>query len=195
MVKKTQRAWFEVWGEEMAQNRILKGFLLFFIVVCSLQAVAIALMSQRKVAVVAVSNSDSRALSADFEGQEILQKEAIRVLSQYAQAHLTWEFSTIERGFELAAKHIHPDFEKDFKKANQEQIRIAKEKKLSQTFYTSELNIDLKSNSALLKGDRILIVEGLRATNPLVLELKYIYGARTESNPEGIYVASEKLVQ
>ena len=43
-------------------------------------------------------------------------------------------------------------------------------------------------------GDRILLVEGLRATNPMTLEVSYDDGPRTETNPSGIYVTAEKLI-
>ena len=48
--------------------------------------------------------------------------------------------------------------------------------------------------TAQLSGDRILVVDGLRATNPMALEIGFRLNSRTTSNPEGIYVTSEKLI-
>jgi hypothetical protein len=71
---------------------------------------------------------------------------------------------------------------------------MAKEKKVSQRFYISESKFDLKAKAVTVSGDRILVVEGLRATSPLVIQVEYDFGPRTEENPEGVYIVGEKLV-
>ncbi len=195
MIRNIQRTWFEVWGEEMAQNRILKGLLLLLIVLSAIQTMALVVLSLRMPMVVAVSSSDSRSLLEVPAGLEVIEREARRVVARYAQAHHEWDYSNINEKMREAAKLVHSDFEKQFSKANREQIKIAKEKKVAQKFYVSDLQIDMMSRTATLSGDRILIIEGLRATNPMSLEIAFDLGPRTEANPEGIYVTSEKLIQ
>jgi hypothetical protein len=77
----------------------------------------------------------------------------------------------------------------------QEQIRIAKEKQVSQKLFPEEPQIDLKEKKAEIVAERILILNGIRASQPMKFELGFSFGERTEENPEGIYITSEKLDQ
>jgi len=59
-------------------------------------------------------------------------------------------------------------------------------------FYPSEISVNAKARSARVAGDRILLVEGLRAASPLSVEVQYELGERTPNNPEGVYIVGEK---
>ena len=194
MIRNIQRTWFEVWGNEAAQNEILKGLLLFTLILLALQTIGLVILALRSPFVVAVSSSASQVLIPDPTASSLLEGEVKRVATQYAKFRHGWDFQKIESQIKQAAKLVHPDFEKQFNKANEEQIRIAREKKVSQKFYAeiTELNMDTKI--IRLSGDRILNVEGLRATNPMSLELTFAMGPRTVANPEGVYITSEKLL-
>ena len=52
----------------------------------------------------------------------------------------------------------------------------------------------MKKNQAEITGDRILIVDGLRATQPMTFRFNFIFRNRTLDNPEGIYITSENLI-
>ena len=117
-----------------------------------------------------------------------------RKMDHFRTAPSNWEWAKIDESFNKAAKYVSPEFSKKFLDANQEQIRVAREKKVSQRFYLVDTKSDIKAKSVKVTGDRILLVEGLRASNPLSVEVQFDYGARTEENPEGIYVTGEKLV-
>lgn len=195
MIRNVQRTWFEVWGEETAQNQLLKGLLLFILCLCAIETAALVLLSLRKPLVIAVSASDTRSLLELPVTSELIEREVRRVVTRYAQAHHEWVDATIDAKMKEAAKFVHSDFEKQFSKANQEQIKIAKEKKVAQKLCISDLQLDMKRHTARVTGDRILVIEGLRATNPMSLEIGFTLGTRTDSNPEGIYITSENLVQ
>ncbi len=194
MIRNVERTWFEVWGNETAQNQILKGLLLVTLALCAIQAIAITCLGLRKPVLIAVSSAETRVLVPSAPNEEILNAEIKRVLSTYLSAHHNWEWAKIHASFEAAARYIGSDFRKRFFEANREQERIAAEKKISQLFYISDLQLDLKSKVATVRGDRILVIENLRAANPMTLELTFDYGPRTVQNPEGIYVTAEKLV-
>ena len=194
MIRNIKRTWFEVWGTEEAQNRFLKAILVFFVTLCCTQSTALVVLALRKPSIIAVSASESRILTITPPKPELLESEVLRAVTGYIHAHYNWEWAKIDESFNKAAKYVSPEFSKKFLDANQEQIRVAREKKVSQRFYLVDTKSDIKAKSVKVTGDRILLVEGLRASNPLSVEVQFDYGARTEENPEGIYVTGEKLV-
>ncbi len=195
MIRKIERKWFEVWGNEIAQNEFLKGLLAFLIALTAVQSVAILILGLRGPKVVAVTPTQSVYLKVEPPSDELFSSEVVRVVKDYIQKHHNWDYQQIEKTQNEAAKLVGNDFQKAFLKANSEQIRIAKEKKLTQRFYlASEPIADFKSKTVKISGDRIIVVEGLRAANPIKLEISYEAGPRTETNPSGIYITAEKLL-
>lgn len=197
MIRSTKRTWFEVWGTETAQNRFLKGLVAFLIALCGIEALAVAALGLRGPVIFAVSEAESRKLEQKPPRKELLEIETRRVVSAYLRQHHNWEWSDIEAVFQATSWLVAPDFAPKFLQANAAQLKIAKEKKLSQRFHfdPSKIAIDAGTKTARVTGDRILIVEGLRATNPMTLEVGFDFGNRTEANPEGIYIVSEELIQ
>lgn len=193
MIRNIQRTWFEVWGTEEAQNRFLKAVLVFFVMLCCTQSIALVILALRKPPIFAVSQTESRILTVMPPKAELLESEIRRAVTGYVSARYSWEWEKIEDTFNTAAKYVAPDFTKKFLVANQEQIRIAKEKKISQRFYVASMKVDAASKTVRITGDRILLIDGLRATNSLVIEVQFDYAARTESNPEGVYVVGERV--
>jgi hypothetical protein len=151
-------------------------------------------LSLRKPILIAVTPTDSRFLSVALPNQELLESEVKRAVSGYLQAHYNWEPASIEASFQTAAKYVDPSFVKAFLGANQEQIRIAKEKKLSQRFFIGSMQIDLEKRRIQVEGERILLVEGLRAANSVSIEIKFDLGKRTTENPEGVVIVAENLI-
>ncbi len=193
MIRNIQRTWFEVWGTEEAQNRFLKAILVFFISLSITQSVALVILALRKPPIFAVSQTESRILTMTPPRPELLAAEVRRAVTGYISARYSWDWGKIEETFSSAAKYVAPDFTKRFLAANQDQIRIVKEKKISQRFYVADLNVDLAGKVVRITGDRILLVDGLRATSPLTIEVQFDYAARIEMNPEGVYVIGEKV--
>ena len=194
MIRKVERTWFEIWGTEEAQNRFLKSILLFLILVCCVEVIAIVILACRKPPVIAVSTTESRVLTVVPPRPELLESEIKRAVNGYVAAHYNWEWVKVDDAFKDAARFVHPDFTKKFLAANEAQIRMAKEKKVSQRFYASDTKLDSKAKTLKVSGDRILVIEGLRATNPMSIEIEYDLGQRTEENPEGVYITGEKLL-
>jgi hypothetical protein len=193
MIRNIQRTWFEVWGTEEAQNRFLKAILVFFISLSITQSVALVILALRKPPIFAVSQTESRILTMTPPRPELLAAEVKRAVTGYVSARYSWDWGKIEETFNSAAKYVAPDFTKRFLAANQDQIRIAREKKISQRFYVADLTVDLAGKTVRITGDRILLVDGLRAASPLNIEVQFDYAARVEMNPEGVYVIGEKV--
>lgn len=194
MIRNIERTWFEVWGEATAQNRLLKGLTAFLLVLMAVQSIALVVITFRKPVLIAVSAIESKVLAPQPPNQELLEQEVRRVIASYLRTRHNWEGDQIENQLNQAIRLVDSDFEKEFRKATSEQAKIAKDKKIGQRFYPSELALNLKTNTIRVTGDRILIVDGLRAASALTLEIGFRLGLRTASNPEGVFVTSEKLI-
>jgi len=194
MIRNVKRAWFEVWGEAQAQNQILKGLLLIFVILSAIQAIALAALAMRRPVLIAVTEDKTQVLAVTPPGEKLLNTEVSRVVQAYVTSHYTWDWSKVDSAFQEAAHYVAPDFEKKFIEANAQQIKVAKEKKVSQRFYFQPPVVDIAEKHVKVDGDRILLVEGLRAATPLTIEVEFDYGERTAINPEGVYVTGEKLV-
>lgn len=194
MIQKTKQAWFEVWGNEVAQNQILKYFLLVFAFANSVLAVALISVSVKSAPIFAVSSVESGMLRSNPPPKEYLEAEARRIVTAYLQSRHTWEATNVEASISKASRFVDESFRKSFLLANEAQVRIAKEKKISQKFYVSRIDLNLEKGFASVLGDRILTIEGFRAANPLSFNLNFRLGTRTEQNPEGVYVTSEQRI-
>lgn len=194
MIRNIQRHWFEVWGEEQAQNKILKYLLTVFVGITLIQTLALVVLGLRKPPVIAVSAKESRVLTIIPLTEELKKLEVERVVRSYMSEHYNWDWTKVQDSFSRAAKWVHPDFVKRFIAANENQIRLVREKKISQTFYPSEQKKIPEANRVRVSGDRILNVDGLRAVSPMILEIEYDVGPRTEMNPEGIYITGENVL-
>jgi len=191
MIRKIERTWFEIWGTEEAQNRFLKGLLAFMVCLVAVESVALVCLAVRHPMVIAVSRDATKVLTASVPESELLQNEARRVVTAYLNLSHTWEWQSIDNNMTAAAKLVGKDYSRKFIQSNSDQIKLAKNKHLSQRFHISGLDIDDKAHVARVTGDRILMVDSLRAVNSLTLEIGYEVESRTTDNPEGVYIVSE----
>jgi hypothetical protein len=195
MIQRSKQAWFEVWGNEVAQNRFLKYLVVVLSAVSAVFAIALTLVALRPPQVFAVSSVESGALRAAPVPKEYLEAEAKRVVTEYLQKRHSWEPRSVQASIGKASRFVDESFRKAFLQANDSQIRIAIEKKITQKFYVSAISVDLEKGTSSVSGDRLLTVDGFRAVNTLSFELKLRFGERTETNPEGVYITAEQLVE
>jgi hypothetical protein len=194
MIRDIRRQYFEIWGSEEAQNSFLKGVLIILGILSAIQSIVLCYLALRKPVLVAVGQTETQVFTMTPPTEDLLNNELKRVVRKYVESHYTWDNSTVEKAHAEASRYVSTQFVKAFKAANIEQIKLAKEKKLSQKVYVSELSVNSKDLTAHLILDRILMVEGLRAASQLTFDISFEYGPRTSSNPEGIYIVSEKVV-
>lgn len=195
MIHRTKNAWFEVWGNEVAQNQILKFLLLLSGGVIATLAAAVTVLALKSPPIFAVSALESGQLHSGKLPKEYLENEAKRIVAAYLKGRHNWEANTIRTSIGTASRFVDDSFRKSFLQANETQIRIAQEKKISQKFYVSKIEPDLVKGTATVVGDRILSIDGFRAVSPLTFHLTFRHGTRTEQNPEGVYITSEQLVE
>jgi len=191
-----KKKYFEIWADEEAQNLILKWILIFALALILVETAALTWLSLRKPTLIAIGEDETRVLTLSPPKPDLLRSELEHTLRYYVEAHYNWDYTTIDKAHEEASKYVAPGFRKAFLASNAEQMKLAKERKVVQKVYLSKTpEIDPDKLTARITLDRIFSVEGITATAPLTLEIKFDYGARTETNPEGIYVTDEKLVQ
>lgn len=195
MIQKTKQAWFEVWGNETAQNQILKYLLIVFGAIIIVLTAAVTALGLRSPPIFAVSSIETGRLRSNPPPKEYLESEAKRVITAYLQSRHNWDASTIQASIGNAARFVDDSFRKAFLQANETQIKIAQEKKISQKFYVSRIDLNLSNGTAAVAGDRILTIDGFRAASALTFQLAFRLGGRTEQNPEGVYITSEQLLE
>ncbi len=195
MILKARQKWFEVWGNEVAQNEILKYLLLIFAVANLILAISLTVLALRSPPIFAVSSIDTGMLRSDPPPKEFLEREAKRVVTGYLELRHNWDFKTIQNSIGQASRFVDSSFRNSFLQANSAQIKIANEKKISQQFYIRQVNVDIQKATASVSGERILTIDGFKAVSSLSFNLKFRLGDRTEQNPEGIYIVSEQLIE
>ncbi len=195
MIRKIQRRWFEVWGDEEAQNQILKYLLLLMTVMSVVELILISVLAFKKPLIVSLTASQTKIVQFQEPDANALSHEVARCVQSYLRTRHNWDASTIEDKSKQAIQYIAPEYREKFLVSTQEQIRLAKEKQVSQKFFPEDPQIDLKTKTAVVRAERIIMVNGIRAAQGLTLELAFSLSERTEQNPEGIYITSEKLEQ
>lgn len=193
MIRKIQRRWFEVWADEEAQNRLLKFLLLIFSSLTAIQLVVICVLAFKKPLLVSVTSDASRQVQYSEPDANLLLRELTRAILNYLKTRHNWEWTTIEARAKDASLYVASDFREKFLVSTSEQIRLAREKQISQRLYPEDPQIDMKLKVASVLANRILIVSGIRAAQLLKFQIGFSLGERTAANPEGVYITSEKL--
>ncbi len=189
------KKYFEIWADEQSQNLILKYFLLFTIIIISFLATSIIILSNKNPLIVSVDKNRSKVISVSKESKLFIKEEIKRAISLFINIKQNFNYKTIDKNLYISSKFILPEKKKEFLMANNNHQKIVKKKKIIQKFYiSSPILIDIKNRQAKVAGDRILIVDGLRATKPMTFKINYQFGKRTEHNPEGVYITSEELI-
>ncbi len=188
------RKYFEIWADEQAQNSILKGLLAFFVATNMALIISLTILSSKKPYLISINNKTNKINASKSIPENLIKKEITNTITRFIKLRHNWNDKTIEINLKKSTQLIAHQFKAKFFKANKENIKTAKSKKITQKFYLSEIKIDFKKKEVQVTGDRILIVEGLRATQPMTFKLKYTFGDRTLENPEGIYITHETLI-
>lgn len=196
MIQQTKRKYFEIWGDTQSQNIFLKGLLVLTIIInISLLVTVINLASKKPLLISKEINGHSLLANTKPVSKEFIKSELVNSITRFAKLRHNWNYKNINKQLTKSSVFVAQSFKEQFIKANKPQVKTAKKKKISQRFYlSSKVKISLETKEALITGDRILIVEGLRATQPMSFKISYQFGERTTANPEGVYIRSESLV-
>lgn len=119
------------------------------------------------------------------------KNEVERAVREYLKHRYNWTPKTVAASVESARAFILPSTLKVYDSAMQNVVRFSSERMVAQRVYPGEIEVDLKKGIAVISGDRITTIQGLKAAGDLKLELSFESGPRTPSNPWGVYVQKE----
>jgi hypothetical protein len=182
----------KVLGELNHSNQILKMFsLIALILVLASFFVIFSLIN--KGPVILTLNPEGKIYERTrIPKAEDLIKEGI---TRYLEKRYTWMPSDVQQKLKDSSFFVSPISQKSFNEAMANIMRFSLEKQVSQKVYSEKIEINLIDGTALITGDRVTSIQGLKAIGNLKLQLSFESGPRTSQNPWGVYITKEKEEQ
>ena len=176
-------------GELTHSNQFLKVFALSALTLVFM-VLAIILVIVFKEPQVITLNSDGKTIErVTLPKAEDQIREGIR---RYLEKRYQWEPEDVIKKLKESEYFITPQAIKAFQGAVANVAKFSIEKIVSQKIYPAKIEIDLKKQTALITGDRVTSIQGLKAAGNLKLELTFESGPRTQANPWGLYISKER---
>ena len=176
-------------GELAHSNQFLKTSVLVSYGLCALLVLLSIFLSRRAPVVLALT---PKATVLEVTDPPNPEDEVTRAVVAYVERRYKWEPKTVSANLRQAEAFILPQSRKAFETAIADVIRFATEKNVMQRVYPIQVLVDLGKGAALVVGDRVTAMQGLKAAGDLRLELSFESGPRTKENPWGIYVTKER---
>lgn len=169
-------------------NHWLKIFILISSLI-TLVSLTIAIIEANKEPQIIAINHQGEKL--DRNGLPKPETEIRRAIEAYVTRRYRWEPTTIKQTVSESKAFILPTSIREFEKGMANVIQFSEEKKVVQKVYPENIKINLETKTALVTGERITIIQGIRAAGSLRTQLSFEFGPRTELNPWGIYITKE----
>jgi hypothetical protein len=170
-------------------NQFLKLFSLSLVVLMFMVLGVILVMATKEPMVITLG-PDGKAIE-----RTILPKAEDQIregIKRYLEKRYQWEPDDVIKKLKESEEFITPQALKAFQGAVTNVAKFSTEKIVSQKVYPEKIEIDLKKNIALITGDRVTSIQGLKAAGNLKLELSFESGPRTQNNPWGLYISKER---
>lgn len=180
-------------GDYAHFNQFLKFFCVTLTFLLFLSVVVILFLENKKPLVITM-DVEGHLIKESSETLKLpkVEDEIKSALKAYLQKRYEWNPQNINEQIKNAENFIQPQTLKSFRDGVSDVLKFSVEKNVSQKIYPNQFEIDLTKNTAILKGDRITSIQGLKAAGNLNLELTFEFSARTKLNPWGIYISKEK---
>lgn len=176
-------------GELMHSNQFLKVFSIAALVLLFM-VVGVVLVMVTKEPMVITLSPDGKAIERTVQPKAEDQiREGIK---RYLEKRYQWEPENVIKKLKDSEDFITPKALKAFQGAVANVAKFSTEKIVSQKVYPEKIEIDLKNQTALITGDRVTSIQGLKAAGNLKLELTFESGPRTSNNPWGLYISKER---
>lgn len=176
-------------GELAHSNQFLKVSVLVSYGISILMVALALILSRRAPVVLAFTPS---ATLYDTIAMPKPEDEIIQGVKAYVEHRYRWEPKTVAANLRLSEVFILPQNRRAFEAATAEVIRFSTEKGVLQRAYPSQILVDVDKKVALVVGDRVTAIQGLKAAGDLRLELSFDSGPRTRENPWGIYFTKDR---
>lgn len=176
-------------GNLLHSNQFLKVFSLSAIALVFMVLGVILVMANKEPIVVTLEPDGKSLEQVAFPKAEDQIKEGIK---KYLEKRYQWEPENVVKKLKESEEFIAPSSMKAFQGAVFNVAKFSTEKIVSQKVYPSEIKVSLTNRTALVTGDRVTTIQGLKAAGNLKLELTFESGPRTQNNPWGLYISKER---
>ena len=176
-------------SELMHSNQFLKVFSISAAVLVFMVLGVIMVMATKEPIVITLG-PDGKAIE-----RTILPKAEDQIregVKRYLENRYQWEPENVIKKLKESEEFITPKALKAFQEAVANVAKFSTEKIVSQKVYPENIEINLKNQTALITGDRVTTIQGLKAAGNMKLELTFENGPRTSNNPWGLYISKER---
>ena len=147
-MNRLRKKYFEIWGDEQAQNVLLKGLLTGLTVLFLIVTLALMVVSLRKPLIIAVGEDKTEIFKITPPGDELLTQELTRTVRSYIQYHYTWDSTSIEKSHEMASHYVSDRFRQDVLSAKLNSDQDREREAASGDHLHSDVKVDPKNLSA-----------------------------------------------
>ena len=176
-------------GELLHSNQFLKVFALSALALVFMGLGVTFVMAMKEPTVITISPDGKSLERVNQPKAEDQIREGVR---RYLEKRYQWEPENVIKKLKESEQFITPQALKAFQVAVANVAKFSTEKIVSQKVYPEKIEIDLKKQTALITGDRVTSIQGLKAAGNLKLELTFENGQRTKENPWGLYISKER---
>lgn len=176
-------------GELTHSNQFLKVFALSALTLLFMGLGVIFVMAMKEPMVITIGPDGKAVERTALPKAEDQIREGIK---RYLEKRYQWEPENVIKKLKESEYYITPQALKAFQGAVANVAKFSIEKIVSQKVYPEKIEIDLKKQTALITGDRVTSIQGLKAAGNLKLELTFESGPRTQVNPWGLYISKER---
>ena len=169
-------------------NQFLKMSAFSSYVLCGLLVTLSFYLSLKPSTVISLAPDGSIYEMSAMPKAEIEIERAVR---EYIKYRYNWTPKTVQKNLSQAQAFILPSTKNAYEKAIGGVIKFSTEKLVGQKAYPEDIKVDLKKGLAVISGDRITSIQGVKAAGDLRLQLSFDAGPRTIQNPWGVYIAKE----
>jgi hypothetical protein len=177
-------------GELAHSNQILK-FNVAIAYTLALSTIALLFVASSKPPIVLTLSPSAAPLEEVAAPKP--EEEIARAVRAYIALRYRWDQKTVADRLRQAESFIPPASRKAFDAASANIVKFAQEKGVLQRVYVGDsVTVDLDRKVALVTGDRITAIQGLKAAADFRLSLDFEPGPRTRENPWGVYFDKER---
>lgn len=176
-------------GELMHSNQFLKLFSIASLCLVGLMLIAVIVMATKEPTIITLNVDGVKLEKTTLPKAEDQIREGIK---RYLEKRYQWEPENVIKKLKESEEFITPKALKAFQDAVSNVAKFSVDKVVSQKVYPSDIKVDLKNQTALITGDRVTSIQGLKAAGNLKLELTFESGPRTKENPWGLYISKER---
>jgi hypothetical protein len=177
----------DIWADLEHQNQLLKVLLFGMLAVSIVSLTIVAVQLRSGPAIVALKADGEVGVQVDGVTEEQIRAMARR----YIELRYSWSPDTQAKNFALAESMVSENSISAFRKAMQDLIKFAKDRKIAQRVYPYRVTVDPKNSTIEIIADRFTEVESLRAATILKVKITYRIDSRNYKNPWGVYVVRE----